>query len=218
MAASNLFGITSGSTVLSSTLRLRPEGSGPPPKGSEERWNLAESAGRLVEISGSGAAASLTFAFGLVLEAQQQGELVGWVTVTESFFYPPDVAQGGVDLDALVVARVPDLRAVSRAGEKLLRSGAFGLVVLDVGAAEIPMPLQARLAGLARQHHAALVCLTEKEKRDFSLGSLVSLRVHAERTQLPQGRFTCKLKVLKDKRRGPTWSQAEVYRGPAGLC
>jgi recombination protein RecA len=123
-----------------------------------------------------------------------------------------------VDLDALVVVRVSEVLAVPRAGEKLLRSGAFGLVVLDVSDADIPMPLQARLAGLARQHHTALICLTEKENRELSLSSLVSLRVHAERAQTLEGAFACTVKALKDKRRGPTWAHVEVCRGPAGLC
>ncbi|OGP22518.1 MAG: recombinase A [Deltaproteobacteria bacterium GWA2_57_13] len=181
-------------------------------------WSLSEIAGRLVEISGSGATAALTLAFGLVLEGQRQGELVGWVTSTESSFYPPDTAQEGVDLDALVVVRVPDAQAIPRAGEKLLRSGAFGLVVLDLGSTDIPMPLQARLAALSLQHHTVLLCLTEKESREPSLGSLISLRVYAERKQNSAGQFACELSVLKDKRRGPTWTETEVCCGPAGLC
>ncbi|SRR5712692_1855204 len=182
------------------------------------QWTLPEIAGRLVEISGFGATAALTLAFGLVIEAQQRGELVGWGTPSESSFYPPDAAQGGVDLDALVVVRLPHAPAIPRAGEKLLRSGAFGLIVLDIGATDIPMPLQARLATLARQYHTALICLTEKENRQLSLGSLISLRVHAQRSQVSQGRFACHLKVLKDKHRGPTWKYLETCRGPAGLC
>lgn len=180
-------------------------------------WRLAEVAGRLVEISGAGATAALTLAFGLVREAQRQGEPVAWVTPRESSFYPPDAAEGGVDLDALAVIRVPDARVVARAAERLVRSGAFGLIVLDMGAAEIPTPLQARLAGLAQKHHTALVCLTEKERKAPSLGSLVSLRVQAQRTRTSEGQFTCTLTVLKDKRRGPTWTHTEVCRGPAGL-
>ena len=61
-------------------------------------WSLAAIAGRFIEISTSANAASLTLAFGLVREAQKQGEPVGWVTSAGSFFYPPDVAQGGTDL------------------------------------------------------------------------------------------------------------------------
>ncbi|MBI4526784.1 MAG: recombinase A [Deltaproteobacteria bacterium] len=180
-------------------------------------WTLSEISGRLVEISGSAAAAALTFTFTLVLEAQHQGEPVSWVGSRESCFYPPDAAHEGIDLEALVIIRAPDLVMVPRAGEKLLRSGAFGLVVLDLGSADIPMPLQARLAALVRQHHSALLCLTKKENRDPSLSSLVSLRVHARRTHTSNGPFPCELQILKDKRRGPTWQHAEVFRGPAGL-
>ncbi len=181
-------------------------------------WNLAETAGRLVEISGAGAKAGLTVALGLVLEAQRRGEPVAWVTPSESFFYPPDAAEGGVDLDALVVIRLPDARAVARAADRLLRSGAFGLIVLDLGArAEIPTPLQSRLAGLAQRHHTAVLCLTEKARETPSLGSLVFLRVHAQRREAADHQFLCALAVLKDKRRGPTWAHREGCRGPAGL-
>jgi recombination protein RecA len=178
------------------------------------RWTLTEVAGRLVEISGSGAAASLTLAFNLVLKAQQESEVVGWVISKESFFYPPDAAVAGVDLEALVVVRVPDIQAVPRAGEKLLRSGACGLVVLDIGSADVPTPLQTRLAGLAYRHHTALIFLTEKKSGEFSLSSLISLRLHAQRARTSENEFLCTLEVLKDKRRGPTWRQAGIFRGP----
>ena len=181
-------------------------------------WTLTEVAGRLVEISSSTASAALTITFGLVCEAQERGEPVGWVTSAEKFFYPPDAARCGTDLAALVVVRLAERQSISRAGEKLLRSGGFGVVVLDLGAADIPMPLQTRLTGLAHRHHTALVCLTEKNAAAFSLGSLVSLRAHAEKKRVADNRFACALRVLKDKRRGPTWNYEELYTGPAGLC
>ena len=198
--------------MFSSTPELRRDIVQPSP------WNLAAIAGRFIEISASASTASLTFAFGLVREAQKKSEPVGWVTSLGSFFYPPDAAHGGVDLAALVVIRVFHVATIPTAGEKLLRSGGFGLVVLDLGTADIPTPLQSRLTGLAQRHHAALVCLTEKESKTFSLGSLVSLRAHAERQRSSNNRFACRLRVLKDKRRGPTWSHEELCNGPAGLC
>ncbi len=70
-------------------------------------WSLRQLAGRFAEISGSNATAALTLACGLVRDAQKRGEPVGWATSTESSFYPPDVAQLGMDLWALVVVRVP---------------------------------------------------------------------------------------------------------------
>jgi recombination protein RecA len=197
--------------VLSPAQKLRPAVSPTP-------WALDEVAGRLVEISGSTASAALTLTFGLVREAQQHGEPVGWVTSVDSFFYPPDVARGGTDLSALVVVRLAKVESIPRAGEKLLRSGGFGVVVLDLGAGDIPMPLQSRLTGLAHRHHSALICLTEKSSAAFSLGSLVSLRAHAEKRRTTDNRFACALRVLKDKRRGPTWHYEELYTGPAGLC
>ncbi|MGH7830896.1 MAG: recombinase A, partial [Candidatus Binatia bacterium] len=123
-----------------------------------ELWNLARVSGRLVEISGSSASAALTLAFDLVRDAQERGEPVGWVMSHESSFYPPDVAQRGIDLDALVIVRVPAVENAARAGEKLVRSGAFGLVAVDIGAADIAVPLQARLAALALKHHASVIC------------------------------------------------------------
>jgi len=196
----------------SSTQKLRPVVSPKTP------WTLGEVAGRLVEISGSTASAGLTLTFVLVREAQECGEPVGWVTSTESCFYPLDAAQNGMDLKSLVVVRLTQTESIARAGEKLLRSGGFGVVVLDLGATDIPMPLQTRLTGLAYRHNTALVCLTEKESRAFSLGSLVSLRAHAEKQRAENNRFACTLRVLKDKRRGPTWDYEELYTGPAGLC
>ena len=195
----------------SSTQKLRPVV-------PQTLWTLDEVAGRLVEISSSTAAAALTLTFSLVHEAQQRGEPVGWVTLAESFFYPPDAARGGIDLVALVVVRLVHAESIARAGEKLLRSGGFGIIVLDLGSADIPMALQTRLTGLAHRHHTALICLTEKAGAAFSLGSLVSLRAHAEKKRVEDNRFACALRVLKDKRRGSTWSYEELYTGPAGLC
>ena len=158
------------------------------------------------------------FSVGLVLEAQRRGEPVAWIALEERGFYPPDAAEGGVDLGALVVVRVANAKAVGRAADQLVRSGAFGLIVLDLGAgADVPTPLQTRLVGLAQKHQTALLCLTEKGGELPSLSSLVSLRVEAQRQRLSDGQFSCELTVLKDKRRGPTWTHAEICRGAAGL-
>jgi recombination protein RecA len=189
------------------------------------RFSLDELVGRLVELSGEGASAALTIAFGLVLDAQASREPVAWVGSDESSFYPPDVAESGVDLAALVVVRLalastskPRCTALAIAAERLLRSGAFGLVLLDLGRdAALSQPLQSRLLGLAQHHQTALVCLTEKASEAPSLGSLVSLRAQAQRRWLGRERFACELHVHKDKRRGPVWSEREVCRGPLGL-
>jgi recombination protein RecA len=192
-------------------------------RGSEaaDGWGLATLRGRFVELSARGATATLTAAIGLVVEAQTENEPVAWITSASGSFYPPDVADSGVDLAALVVVRVPELGIASRAAERLLRSGAFGLVVLDlVGgekAVEIPTAHQGRLVTLAQAHDAAVVCITEKTEEASSIGSLVSLRTEAVRTgMLGSHGFEVRLRVLKDKRRGPGWTRAIKARGPAG--
>jgi recombination protein RecA len=199
-------------------------------------WGLDGIGGRLVELSAVGASAVLTVATGLVLEAQRAGEPVAWIT-GGSLFFPPDLAESGVDLESLVVIQVPprltEIPAASsrsaegartgilRAADRLLRSGAFGLVVLDLErTAQLPLAAQSRLAGLAQRHDTAVLCLTAKQTTAPSLGSLVSL--HASATRRPAtdtaGRFCCEVRVTKDKRRGPGWiHREEGFRGPPGL-
>ncbi len=196
---------------------LRQPHAQPLPHGAD-RWRFSKLAGRLVEISGTGNTAGLTVACGLVLEAQQRAEPVAWVTLAHSTFFPPDAAEGGVDLDALIVIRVPNAPAAARAADRLLRSDAFGLLILDLGTdAGIPTPLLSRLSGLAMRHRSAVVIVTEKHEAVPSLGSLVSVRVEAHRQRIERDRFRCRLVVLKDKHAGPGWSHAEDCRGPAGL-
>jgi recombination protein RecA len=189
----------------------------PPPR-VVSAWGLDALFGRFVELSGARATGVLSAAFGLVLEAQRRGELVAWVTLPRGTFFPPDAAEGGVDLDALVVVRVPEASAAARAADQLVRSGGFGLVVLDLGGhagdARLPAPLQSRLGGLAQKHDAAVVALTEKTAEQASLGALVSLRAEARR----EADHTCTVRVLKDKRRGPGDAHVEACRPPAGLA
>jgi recombination protein RecA len=192
---------------------------------SEATWGLAALRGRLVELSARGASATLSTAIEIVVEAQAQHEPVAWLTLANGTFYPPDVAECGVDLAALVVVRTPDPVTAARAAERLLRSGAFGLVVIDLGSGngnELTMQIQGRLVTLAQTHDAAVVCLTEKADDTASLGSLVSLRAEALRTRgdtrgPANGEFAVTVRVIKDKRRGPGWTQTFKRRGPAGL-
>jgi recombination protein RecA len=193
-------------------------------------WGLDALRGRLVELSARGAAATLTAAIELVVEAQQAAEPVAWVTLGNATLYPPDAAASGVDLAALAVVRVRDATAAARAAERLLRSGGFGLVVIDLGGGssaqqgiEVPIAHQGRLITLAQAHDAAVVCITEKPGESPSLGSLVSLRAEALRLHAPEDKdgsergYHVTLRALKDKRRGPGWTRTTKLRGPPGL-
>jgi len=185
-------------------------------------WNHAHLSGRLAEMTEAGGGAALTLAFSLVLDAQRQGETVAWVTDSLSVFFPPDAAESGVDLDALAVVRVPGVRAILSAADRLTRSGAFGLVVLDLGEdPRVPLAVTSRLAGLAKRHGAAILCLVRRGRGrgpgSSSLGSMVSLRAEAGRRRVKDGRFLCELRVSKDRRHVPGWTHEETRRGPEGF-
>jgi recombination protein RecA len=187
---------------------------------SAPNWSRAELAGRLCELSAGPDGALLSVAIGLVAAAQQAGEPAAWITATRAIFFPPDAAACGVDLATLTVVQVRDATTAGRAADVLLRSGAYGLVVLDLGTgAAMPAPLQGRLVQLALRHDAAVLCLTQKRPDEASLGSLVSLRGQCARRRSRDGRrFLCGVTTLKDKRRGPGGSWQEVRLGPDGLC
>ena len=193
------------------------------------RWTLDELSGRFVELSGEGAAAWLTLSFSLVVDAQRRGEPVAWITDRKTTFFPPDASANGVDLAALPVIFTADAPAAARSAERLARSGAFGLLVLDLvgvhekgrpgqpGQPNIPAALQSRLAGLAGRHETTIVCLTEKPAGSPSLGAMVSLRGDAQR-EAREHLFACRVDVTRDKRRAGRWTDIEVCHGPAGLC
>jgi recombination protein RecA len=190
-------------------------------------WRSSDLAGRLVELSGQQSAAYLTAAFGLVLDAQLCGDRAAWITFEQSAFFPPDVAAGGVDVESLPVVRVGNALAAGRAAEHLVRSGGFGLVVIDLPShasdahpekppAALPVPLLTRLLGLARTHHAAVLILTKKSPDAASLNSLISLRAGAQ-WYAHDGGYDVRVRVLKDKRRAPGWEHVEACRGSVGM-
>jgi recombination protein RecA len=188
------------------------------PRTKTPLWSREQLAGRLCELSSISGAALLTAAFRLVLDAQLEGEPAAWVAAGPDTFFAPDAAENGVDLDALVVIRVPDAQSAGRAADRLLRSGAFGLIVMDLNSNRtISVPLQTRLVQQARTHDAALLCLTSKGRGAPSLGSMVSLRGQTSCRRLEVDRFQYRIEILKDKRHGPGWSHTEVCRGPDGL-
>ncbi len=211
-----------GSGVLKSTEQLQHEvqrGIRPVPA-PVTGWTWTTFSGRLTELSSGRANAALSLAVALVREAQLLGEPVAWIGRPGGSFFPPDAATCGVDLEALPVIHPRSALDSFRAADHLLRCGAFGLIVLDMPSrARMPMPVQTRLSSLAKKHETAMLCLTEKESQEPSLGSLVSLRAQVEREVDRSGKhYRCRAKVLKDKRRGPGWEHLESFRGPPGVC
>jgi RecA/RadA recombinase len=176
--------------------------------------------GQLLELSGQ-APGKLSLALRWVLRAQVAGEPVAWIGLRHAdSFYPPDVAETGVDLSALVLVRLSSqgtAHALVRAAELLLRSGAFGLVVVDLerGVPRGELAWQSRLSGLARMHGARVVLLTRASAQEASLGPLVSLRVEAAGE--PRGRHMALVpRLLKSKLGTSTALSPDVRSLPRG--
>jgi len=180
-----------------------------------EALDLTEFQGRLCEWRVAGASAAYSLALRLVAQAQRVGEPAAWVTPLSQCFYPPDAAACGIDLAALPVIRLKEPLQRLKAIDFLLRSGAFGLVVLDWEQAAPPADaVLTRLVALCKHHGGALVCLNQHPE---GLGGLVSLRLHSTYQATADGQYLCTTTALKDKRRGPGWRLQEVFCAPDGL-
>lgn len=176
--------------------------------------------GRLVEITaGHPTSAQTTTAVTCLLNAQARGETAAWVQARGGSLYPPDLDDSGVDLDALVVVHVPAAAGPHgpfKAAEILLRSGGFGMVVVDCGKSPIPTELswQSRLLALAREHASSVLLLTPA---NASLGSLIAFRIEPRRVRVGNGRFAIEHLVHKDKMGTLASLALDHHRGPAGL-
>jgi len=179
--------------------------------------------GKLVELSGGRDSARLTLAAALIRRAQLEGETAVWIQPSVAPGpYLPDLFEAGVDAGALPFVRLPpgaEREAPFRAAEMLVRSGAFGLVVLDVrsGPARIPSAVQGRLLAAAREHRSRVVFLTEKNAGTESAGSLVGIRVEPRRIRVGRGTFVIETNVLKNKQGVTLEDPVEHRRGPWGL-
>ena len=242
-----------------------------PMTGSPEiRWGLARLAGSLVEISGTADSGVLSSALALVAEAQHnqvqrhrnrhwrnrpphrprrdRGQpsdsgpaLVAWVATTRSLFFPPDAVESGISLDRLVLLRLETPGAQIRAATRIVHSGAFELVVVDLADSvqsgsdrdarqgrnsrqsrsplsrpnTVPgVPPLSQLAGLAHKYRTAVVLLTDKPPAAPSLDPRVGKRFDASRRENGPGGNRIVITVLKDKRSGGAFPPQETCRLP----
>ena len=183
--------------------------------------------GRLIELASGPGAARTTAAVQILLASQREGDPVAWIQPRGGALFPPDVSASGLDLGALLVVHVPPeagRAGLPKAAEMVLRTGAFGALVVDLshpldqGQAAVPRggAWLGRLAGLAREHDCRCVFLGGDAAG--SLGPLVALRLRVRRTRLRPGRFGLETVVLKDKSGwGPTLPAPTRFGGPAGM-
>ena len=199
------------------------ESSGPTGGG---RWERAALGGVLTELVGGPRSANVSVASLLILQAQTAGEQVAWIATHRDVFFPPDMAVAGVDLAALPVVWAEEPTAFGhrhagravRAAERLLRSGAFGLIIIDLAKnLTLQAAAQGRLLRLAEYHDAQVLIIRRRREDGAYSGSLVTVRVESSREQIGPGRFRCTLTNTKDKRARPGWTTSEEFDGPPGL-
>ena len=179
-------------------------------------WQFDNLVGILSEVSEEVPSGAVSFAAEIIAEAQTQKETVAWVTGTESIFFPPDLRSRGVDLSAVAVIRVNGETDSLMAAEWLVRSGAMGLVVVDLDAhGNITDASLGRLLKLAERNLCAVTFLTRKRGQDPSLGSRISLRGCITRSG--SGPFVIDIHTTKDKRSNSSSRQSRWYHGPPGM-
>ena len=178
--------------------------------------------GRIVELADAPDAARTSAAVDVLVRVQREGDPVAWVQPRGGELYPPDLAAAGLDLDALLVVHVPPRArrgvGIARAAELILRTGAFGGLVVDVTNGSVPRgeAWLGRLASLVREHEARCVFLGPVAKQ--SLGPLISLRLAPRRERVRFGRYRVVTEILKDKRgTRQTFAGPESWTGPEGM-
>jgi len=176
-------------------------------------FDLSRVKGRVVEVSEAGSFGALSALTGLMVQVQALGEQIAWIETGTSLFYPPDLVYRGLDVGAISVVLAPHPPGGLVAADWLLRSGAFGLVVLDWAGGGIDDSDLGRLGRLAEDKGSATVFLTRKKASDPALATLVSLRGTVDLG--PEGETVWA--VVKDKRSGPPSEQRSRFDGPSGL-
>lgn len=175
-------------------------------------FSLSRLRGRVCEISQPRYGGLLSALMDLLLDAQQQGEQIAWVAGA-SLFFPPDLAFRGLDVQAITVILPPTPVAGLQACETLLRSGAFGVVVVDWAGGGVEESAVGRLARLCEDREATVVFLTKKKASDPSVATQVSLRGVLSLGPTSEVEWS----IAKDKRFGPPCREKKAFHGPFGL-
>lgn len=194
----------------------------------DEGWTLKSLAGRMIEISGVQAAATLTAAASLVLQAQLVSEPSIWIAVGGTSFYPPDLAESGIDLDALPVVRVSTPTQGARAADCLLRSGGAAIVVLDLVDAPsgtIPRKLSQRVGFQQNSSQSGTVVFTSPknvepqraERQSFDNANTFSISTQARLAGLAKKHETVLLCLTRKDRDLPSLGSMVSLRGTGAV-
>lgn len=183
-------------------------------------FSLANLSGRLTQIVNTPSAPAVSAVFFIVAEAVTSKEPLIWINQSNIVFFPPDLERMGIPPSLVPIVRSRDTRGTLRSIEHVLRSGAYGLVVVNTGGSF--SVAQGRLGTFARlvdMHGTALIFITEEdEDRAPSLGSGISLQCSVRLKKTGANTFGVRITAVKDKNRSPGWAETKTCYGPPGLC
>ena len=190
--------------------------------GEQPRFNpfsFSALRGRLVEIVVNSGTPAFSLIAILLKSAQRLSEPVVWISAGGSIFYPPDFSENGISIEHLPVVWTNGREPALRATEHLLRSGAFGLLVVDLEKpGEIKPGRLGTLNRLASLQQIVVVFLnTYSDGQREGLGSLISLRLSVELAHSGPNQFVCRVCAVKDKHAPAGWVQEVMFRGTDGL-
>jgi hypothetical protein len=140
--------------------------------------------GRLTEVIGRVGAGKTTFMQRIVMAVVASGGWVAYIDATRTLA-PGDWAPVADAGEGFWVIRPADPARGAWCADVVLRSGGFGLVVLD-GAPTLTRAVSVRLIQLARETDAALVAVGDDDRgwRASALGAALRLRVRGGRAGL----------------------------------
>lgn len=132
--------------------------------------------GRLTDLAGAPGSGATTLTHGIVTGAIADKRWVAYIDASRTLAPADWTALSATG--RLWIVRPPEHDKGAWCADVLLRSGAFGLVVLD-GAPHIRRGVFVRLNGLARESQAAFLVVRHNEDATGLIGS--ALRIHLQR-------------------------------------
>ena len=140
--------------------------------------------GSLIELSGEKSSGQTALAYRMAAGVTARGELVAWLDLPDALD-PRFLRRSGVDLDALLWVRPPELRATLRSAEILVRTG-FAMVAIDLcgtgtrALAKLPNSVWTRLLRAVRKARATAVLLSGPDR---IIGPAATFGIYTERSQ-----------------------------------
>jgi recombination protein RecA len=186
-------------------------------------FDLTGLAGKVVEFSGWNQSACLSLTIPLILECQSGNKECAWILPSSehggSLFFPPDFAEAGIACSRIPIVRSKNAQDSFAIAEKLVRSGGFGLVVLDLTEGKrVRASTIGRINSMTQRFKTLALCLTRNPPGHPSLDPMISIHIHISVFAAPGRNCTVKATVQKDKTQAPGLNMKWLYETPIGLC